>query len=333
MLSGPKLRSLICGRKPGEKRAGQALARLTSHEIYEEFFFYAVTIDLEAIDFLLNVISKRPLFPHLKHFGAFIRSDAVGIMFSYLPRTLSSLALCVGSLEAGPYFDMAIQFTCLESFTIIGCEDILGIFSIQSLGRLDSLRNLAVELLPLNESSQYGWTAEQATQTSPFTDAEFEVMTSGMPLLHTFVLNIPCKLSLPALSSLATNCPLLKICKLSTKLDIDRWGAQEHPNFPVLEELVLTHGGYGDLWGGTRYETKWSSPRGLGRPTVHLLNKSDEDPAHPGMILRHCPNLSRSHLHCKEYGMFELGQIRAREGRHQWWDNVMGSAFRDTYGW
>lgn len=327
MLSGPKLRSLICGRTPGDKRAGQVLARLASHEIFEEFFFYAIGIDLEVIDFLLDVISRRPLFPHLKHFGAFIRRDAVGTMFSYLPRTLSSLVLCVGSLEAGPYFDMVTQFTCLESFTIIGCKDILGILSVQCLGRLHSLRNLAIELLPLNESSQYGWLADQATQTPPFTDAEFEVMTSGMPLLHTFVLNIPCKLSLPALSSLATNCPLLKTCKLSTEVDIGRWGAREHPDFPVLEELVLTHGEYGDLWGGIHHETQCSSPRALWRPKMHLVDKSDDDIAHPGMILRHCPNLSRLHLHCKGYGMFELGQIRAREGRHRWWGNVMGSAF------
>ncbi|KAH0162532.1 hypothetical protein KCU67_g5910, partial [Aureobasidium melanogenum] len=326
ILHGPRLRSLICGRQPGNRRAGEVLARLASHEIYEEFFFYAVTIDLEAIDYLLNVITRRPLFPCLKHFGAFVRRDAIRAMFSYLPRTLLSIVLCIGSL-AGPYFDLATQFTCLESLTIIGCEDILGAFSIQCLGRLHSLRSLAIELLPLNESSQYGWLAPEATQATPFTDAEFETMTSGLPLLHTLVLNLPCKLSLPALLSLATNCPLLRICKMSTEINIDRWGTQDHPNFPVLNELVLTHGEYGDLWGGTQHETKWSSPRRQGKPTMRVVNENDVDPAHPGIILRHCPNLSRLHLHCKDYGMFELGQIRAREGRHRWWDSVLGSAF------
>ncbi|KAH0365961.1 hypothetical protein KCU65_g5727, partial [Aureobasidium melanogenum] len=132
ILQGPKLRSLICGKRPGEKKAGQLLARLASHEIYEEFFFYAIDIDLEAVDFLLNVITKRPIFPNLKYFGAFVRGDAIRILFPYLPRTLSSLVLCVGSL-AGPYFDLATQFTCLESLTMVGCEDILGVFSVQCL--------------------------------------------------------------------------------------------------------------------------------------------------------------------------------------------------------
>ncbi|KAH0336425.1 hypothetical protein KCU74_g2024, partial [Aureobasidium melanogenum] len=166
ILQGPKLRSLICGRRPGEKKAGQILARLASHEMYEEFFFYAITIDLEAVDFLLNVITKRPIFPNLKHFGAFVRRDAIRILFPYLPRTLLSLLLCVGSL-AGPYFELATQFTCLESLTIIGCEDILGVFSVQCLGRLHSLRSLAIELLPLNETRQYGRPADQATQAAP----------------------------------------------------------------------------------------------------------------------------------------------------------------------
>lgn len=325
-IRGPKLRSIVFGKARGNSKAGEILARMAYHDVCEEFFFWAVTIDLEAVDFLLSAIAIRPLFPCLKHFGAFIRRDAARVLFRHLPRTLLSLQLCVGSL-AGPYFDLATQFTCLESLTIIGCEEVLGIFPIQSLGRLHSLRSLAIELLPLNESSQYGWLPDQATQTAPFTDTEFEVMTSGLHLLHTLVLNMPCKLSLSALSSLAMNCTSLKICKTSTEINIDRWGAQEQPNFPLMDELVLAHGEYGDSWGGTQHETKWSSPRDLGRPRMHVVNESDVDPAHPGMILRHCPNLSRLHLHCKDFGMFELGQIRARESRHRWWGNVMSSAF------
>ncbi|KAK5999339.1 hypothetical protein QM012_005557 [Aureobasidium pullulans] len=321
-----KLRSHISGKRPGDRRAGEVLALLASHEIYEEFFFYAVTIDMEAVDFLCSAITKRPLFPCLKHFGAFVRRDAPRVLFPLLPRTLSSLLLCVGSL-AGPYYEMATQFTCLESLTIIGCEDILGTFPIQYLGMLHSLHSLAIELLPLNESSQFGWRENQSTQLPPFTDFDFDIMTSGVPLLHTLILNIPCKLSLSALRSLATNCPTLKIFKTCTKIDINDWASKEHPNLPSLDELVMTHGEYGDFWAGTQHKTQWSSRRTSGRPTMHLVNEDVVDPAHASMILRHCPNLSRLHLHLVDYGMFELGQIRAREGRHRWWDNAIGSAF------
>lgn len=37
------------------------LAHLASHEIYEGFILYTITIDLEAIDFLLSATGKRHL--------------------------------------------------------------------------------------------------------------------------------------------------------------------------------------------------------------------------------------------------------------------------------
>jgi hypothetical protein len=71
-------------------------------------------------------------------------------------------------------------------------------------------------------------------------------MTSGLPLLEHIVLRLPCKLSLCALTALATDRPLFRTGDVYTAIDNTAWGVQNEPNFPSLETLTLTHGGYGD---------------------------------------------------------------------------------------
>ncbi|KAH0330762.1 hypothetical protein KCU71_g48, partial [Aureobasidium melanogenum] len=236
LISGPKLRSLISGKIPGEKTAGQVLARLASHKIYEELFVWGMEIDLEAVTFMLSALVERPICPKLKHFGAYMWVDAARALFPYLPASLTSLFLGVGTLTE-PWFHLVTQFRCLESLTIVGRDELLRMFPIYYLGRLGCLRNLAIALLPVSEPEEYIWFGAQAT---PFTDNDFEAMTSGLPLLQTFELKLPCELSLPALTSLATNCPLLEQCTLSTTISFTEWEEAGHPEFPNLSVLLLT---------------------------------------------------------------------------------------------
>ncbi|KAG9753022.1 hypothetical protein KCU73_g5974, partial [Aureobasidium melanogenum] len=321
LISGPKLRSLISGKIPGEKTAGQVLARLASHKIYEELFVWGMEIDLEAVTFMLSALVERPICPKLKHFGAYMWVDAARALFPYLPASLTSLFLGVGTLTE-PWFHLVTQFRCLESLTIVGRDELLRMFPIYYLGRLGCLRNLAIALLPVSEPEEYIWFGAQAT---PFTDNDFEAMTSGLPLLQTFELKLPCELSLPALTSLATNCPLLEQCTLSTTISFTEWEEAGHPEFPNLSVLLLTRRVHEDTWSSTRFMDRRS---GLARQTASAFSMEDEPkPAKVGIIVRHCPNLSRLRLYSQDYGMFELGQLRAWEGRRRWWGNVLSSAF------
>ncbi|KAG9516560.1 hypothetical protein KCV07_g6728, partial [Aureobasidium melanogenum] len=307
LIGGPKLRSLISGKIPGEKTAGQVLARLASHKIYDELFVWGMEIDLEAVTFMLSALVERPIFPKLKHFGAYVWVDAARALFPYLPASLTSLFLGVGTLTE-PWFHLVTQFRCLESLTIVGRDELLRMFPIYYLGRLGCLRNLAIALLPVSEPEEYIWFGAQAT---PFTDNDFEAMTSGLPLLQTFELKLPCELSLPALTSLATNCPLLEQCTLSTTISFTEWEDVGHPEFPNLSVLLLTRTVHEDTWSGTRSMNRRS---GLARQTASAFSMEDEPkPAKVGIIVRHCPNLSRLRLYSQDYGMFELGQLRAWE--------------------
>jgi hypothetical protein len=168
---------------------------------------------------------------------------------------------------------------------------------------------------------QIGW---ECIEDTPFTDTYFEIMTSGLPLLEHIVLRLPCKLSLRALTALATNCPLLKTCELQTAVDIADWGVQKAPVFSNLETLSLTHGEYGDLDGGTPSATQWSSPNTQPIPTVRLIDESAVDPAHLGIIPENCPKPSKLHLHLRDYDDTELKQIRAGDSRGGWLDTVLG---------
>jgi hypothetical protein len=148
---------------------------------------------------------------------------------------------------------------------------------------------------------------------------------SGLPLLEHIGLRLPCKLSLHALTALAINCPLLMTCNFHTAIDITDRGAQNEPTFPNHETLTLTHGEYGDLYGGQERETQWSSPNTQPIPTMRLIDESVVDPAHVGIILGHCPKLPKLHFYLQGYAKSELEQIRARTNRGGWMETVLCS--------
>lgn len=125
----------------------------------------------------------------------------------------------------------------------------------------------------------------------PSSDNDFEAMTSGLPLLKHLELSMLEKFPLPSLTSLATNCPGLKHFHLSLTILIEAWGAQQAPDFPHLETLILTQGEYGNLWGGTEFETKWSSHKTQPRPTMKMVDETMVDATHIDIVLRRCPRL------------------------------------------
>jgi hypothetical protein len=319
MINAPKLRSFLSALHLPMHNVDEALQHLAFHATYEELFIEDILYDTKAVDSLLSTNLQRPVLPKLKHFGAHIASGAVGAIFAaFLPPTLSSIYLGVDDL-GGQYFQLVSQYDVLQSLTIVAVV-FDNMSSITFLGRLQHLRSLHIELSVPGYHTQIGCTQ---THESPFTDDDFETMTSGLPLLDNFVLKLPCKLSLPALTSLAIDCPRLKTCHLSTALPIASWRAQKAPTFPKLETLILTHGDYGDTWGSTELVTQWSSPRTQSTPTLRLLDESVNDSAHIDFIARRCPELEQLHLHLRDYGRGELERARAREERPGWLDIVL----------
>jgi hypothetical protein len=233
--------------------------------------------------------------------------------------TLSNIYLGVDHLR-GQYFQLVSQYDVLQSLTIVAVNGLDDMSSIKPLGKLQHLRSLHIELSVPGYPTQIGWTQ---THDTPFTDDDFQTMTSGLPLLHNFVLRLPCKLSLPALTSLATNCPRIKTCDLSTAIPIAAWRAQEAPTFSELETLILTHGEYGDTWGGTARVTQWSSPITQPHPTMKMVDESVIDPEHVDVIARRCLKLERLHLHLRDYDAEELEKARKRKMRGGWLETVL----------
>lgn len=137
-------------------------------------------------------------------------------------------------------------------------------------------------------------------------------MTSGLPLLQHLELIMPEKLSLPSLTSMATNCPGLKFFHLSMSIPITAWGTQEAPSFPRLETLILTQGGYVDPCGGLEHETNCSGVANQLQPTMRMVDETMADSTYVDIVLRHCPRLEKLHLYTKEYGKQEIEEIRER---------------------
>jgi hypothetical protein len=299
----------------------EALQHLALHAICEELFVGDILYDTKAVDSLLSTLPQRPVLPKLKHFGAHIASGAVGAMFAaLLPSTLWNIYLGVDDLS-GQYSQLVSQYDVLQSLTIVA-DFLDDMSSIMFLGRLQHLHSLHIELSVPGYHTQIGWTQ---THDTPFTNDDFQTITLGLPLLQNFVLKLPCKLSLPALTSLATNCPRLNTCHLSTAIPMAAWRAQGAPTFPELESLVLTHGEYGDTWGGTEHVTQWSSPNTQSTPTLRLLDESVVDSTYVDFIARRCPKLRQLHLHLRDYAREELKRARAREERPGWLDIVLNS--------
>jgi hypothetical protein len=325
-INAPKLRSFLSASfSPLNPRPDEAYEHIVSHGLYEELFMWGLCFIPEEIDRLLLKNRQRPLFPKLKHFGARITSGPVDTIFdAFLPSTLSSIYLDVESLASG-YFQLVSQYTSLHSVTITGVAgtDNGWMSSIRPLAKLHDLRSLVIERSDDTYPREIGW---NMIENTPFTDTDFAVMTSGLPLLEHIGLRLPCKLSLHALTALATNCPLLKTCNLHAAIDITGWGQRNEPTFPNLETLKLTQGEYGDLYGGTSRATHWSSPNKQPIPTVRLIDESAVDPAHLGIILENCPKLSKLHSHLRDYDNTELEQIRLRKSRGGWLDTVLCNA-------
>jgi hypothetical protein len=312
-INAPNLRSFVTARPEPEDTLTQTLEYLASHKIFTELHFAHLWYTLEFVQSLLSSRSERPIFPDLKHFGTYIADQTADTLLALVPSTLSSLFLMVPSLD-GVFLQNVTQFRMLQSLSIMAINSAFSMSSILPLGKLHNLHTLVIEQVPTCHPWQLGWLE---TYDAPFTDTDFNTMTSGLPLLHTLELNIPCKLSLPALTSLATNCPLLQTCHLDTLIPIKSWGAQDKPDFPNLDTLILTHGEYGDVWGGTIVETQWSTPSSdvVYRPTLKLIDESDVDALHVDFILRHCPKLSKLHLHLQDYDAEGLEKVRTRVRR------------------
>lgn len=304
-------------RAPAESLSMDKVAETMCHPDFrnncEEFFMWELWHPKKKlIASLLSATSSRPVFPKVKHFGAYIPyeigDDPPSVQLpALLPSTLSSFYLDLGN--PGPWFDVITQFTALQSLTIVTLHDLWDIDTISLLGRLHGLRTLVIVQC---NPHVFGW---EETSDFPFGEHDFIAMTSGLPLLQYLELSMPADLSLPALTSLATHCPRLKTCILSLTIPIEAWGAQQAPDFPQLDTLVLTQGEYGDLWGGTPLETKWSSPKTQSRPTMKMVDEAMADPAHVDIVLRRCPRLEKLHLYLKDYGSEEIEQQRKRTAR------------------
>jgi hypothetical protein len=328
-MNAPKLRSFLCASIVPEESTREALEHLASHGNYEELCVWYLGQGTEDVDSLLSKHFQRPIFPKLKHFGAQMPlSGAMGAMFAaFLPSTLSSIYIGVPTL-GGESFQLLSEFKSLQSVTIICRSEERLMSSIRPLGDLHDLRSLTIKRSRHDYPSRIGWTQ---TEDQPFTDTDFAIMTSGLSLLEKFELVIPFRLSMSALTSLATNCPLLKTCNLAAFVPITAWSAHDHSNFPNLETLTLTHGEYGDCYGGNLFrgtygQTKWSSPRGQKRPTMRLIDERVVDSGDVDIITRHCPKLSKLHLYLKDYGRDELEaeKVRMRRAKSGWLNTVMG---------
>ena len=302
-------------RAPAKSLPMDKVAEIMCHPDFrnncEELFMWELWLPKKKlIASLLATTSYRPIFPNVKHFGAHIPYQIGDYppsvqLPALLPSTLLSFHLDIGDPE--PWFDVLSQFTALQSLTIVTLNDIDDINSIALLGRLHDLRSLVIERC--NTDYQFGW---KETWGVACEDSDFEAMTSGLALLQYLELSMPYELSLPALTSLATHCPRLKTCILSLSVPIGGWGAQQAPDFPHLETLILTQGEYVDLFGGTDHETKWSSPKTQSRPTMEMVDESLADPTHVDIVLRHCPRLVKLHLYLKDYGRKEIEEISKR---------------------
>jgi hypothetical protein len=241
---------------------------------------------------------------------------------AFFPSTLSSICLDLPNL-GGECFQQISQLKSLQSVTIFCRSEARVMSFIRPLGDLHDLRSLIIERSNHTYPLRIGW---HQTEDTPFTDTDFAIMTSGLSLLENFDLVLPFRLSMSALTSLATNCPLLKTCNLAVFIPITAWSAHDHSNFPNLETLILTHGEYGDVYGGTYSQTKWSSPNGQKKPTMRLIDERVVDSGDVDIITRHCPKLSKLHLHLKDYGRSELKaeKVRMRRARGGWLNTVMG---------
>jgi len=258
---------------------------------------------------LLSANPQQPVFPNVKHFVAYISieigDDPPSVQFpALLPSTLLSPYLGTCDLEL--WLDVVSQFTALQSLTLVTMSCTLDIYNLSLLGRLHDLRSLVIVRC---DPKHFGW---DEIYDAPFTESDIEAMTSGTPLLQHLELSMPCEFSLPAPTSLATNCPRLKTCNLALTIPIEAWGAQQAPDFPHLETLILTQGEFGDLWGGTQLETKWSSPETQSRPAMKMYDESVVDPTHVDIVLRRCPRLEKLHLYLKDYGRADIEEIRRR---------------------
>jgi hypothetical protein len=102
-------------------RPDEAYDHLVSHGNFGELVLWDYVFVPEEIDLLLLKHQQRPLFPKLKHFGAFLGyGPSVDAMFAiFLPWTISSIYLNVKNLR-DKYFQTVSRYTSLQSVTIVG---------------------------------------------------------------------------------------------------------------------------------------------------------------------------------------------------------------------
>ena len=310
-VGGNLLARRTAGSTPTRKMV-EIMSRLDFRENCEDLFIWDLCCPEESlVAFLLSANPQRPVFPKMKHFGAYIADDPNGCLSVLLPSTLSSLYLGFGPIidGPGPWFDMITYFQALHSLPLMTNAGFLDTRTSSLLGRLHSLRSLVI--VDIGYDTQYRWGIDDGF----FTDDDIEAMTSGLPLLQHFELGMAYNFSLPSLTSLATNCPGLKSCHLSLLVPITAWGAQEAPNFPHLENFILNPGEYVDKSGVTEHESKWSGPSTKPRPTIRLMDAITVNPTHVDIVLRHCPRLEKLHSYLKDYGKEEIEQRRQRMAR------------------
>jgi len=107
-VGGNLLARRTAGSAPTRKMV-EIMTRLDFRENCEDLFIWDLCCPEESlVAFLLSANPQRPVFPRMKHFGAYIADDLNGCLSALLPSTLSSLYLGFGPIidGPGPWFDM-----------------------------------------------------------------------------------------------------------------------------------------------------------------------------------------------------------------------------------
>lgn len=124
----------------------EIMSRLDFRENCEDLFLWDFCFSHRLIASLLSADPQRPVFPNIKHFGAYIADDPGASLSALLPLTLSSLYLGLGDIDGpGPWFDSITHFKALQSLTLEPGAGFLDSRTSSLLGRLHSIRSLVIQ--------------------------------------------------------------------------------------------------------------------------------------------------------------------------------------------
>ncbi|KEQ81387.1 hypothetical protein M438DRAFT_78527 [Aureobasidium pullulans EXF-150] len=234
----------------------------------------------------------KRLSPKLRHLATQISSQGARILFEPVLSRLTSLT--IGLLNSKDvWFSLIGRLTTFRSLIIHSSVKKFASPHFEAPGNLHALEKPIVSL-PMDPG-----------EDKVVTDEQFSTLTSGMPLLRSLEFKFRLRLSLTASTSVAVNCPLLEVCRLSTPVDITAWTQTKAPVFPALQVLHLPHWTFEAQWwmeGGNRLDPSIAT---YGSEEAHQLSTL-------------CPKLQYLRLACVDYGKHELEQYRkVRKPRSQ----------------